>query len=73
MGLFTRFKALSSWTVQELLEENVRLSKLEFDYLFSGPEYEKIKIKTNEIENEFSRRGLNLSEETNKKLRTFKR
>ena len=71
MGLFTRFKPLTSWTVQELLAENVRLSKLEFDYLFSGPEYEKIKIKTNEIESEFSRRGLNINDEINKKLKTF--
>ena len=72
MGLFTRFKPLTSWTIQELLAEDLKLTKLGFECLYNRPEYDKVTVKRSEIENEFSRRGLNSVDEINKQLRTFK-
>jgi hypothetical protein len=70
MGLFTKFKPLTSWTIDELLEEDAKRSKRWLDSMMGGNDYDS--SKDGEIESEFLRRGLNKTDELNKKLRTFR-
>ena len=70
MGLFTKFKPLTSWTIDELLEEDAKRSKRWLDSMMGGNDYDS--SKDGEIEGEFLRRGLNKTDELNKKLRTFR-
>ena len=70
MGLFTRFKPLTSWTVAELVDADIKCSNEWYEITLAGKRYDS--SKQDEIEREFLRRGLNKVDELNRKFSTFR-